>query len=50
MIIEKAGIVILMMETVSLSETLVNLYLIHGPTAKDTDIFVLTAIRTSNPT
>jgi hypothetical protein len=39
-----------MMEAARTSETLVNFYQIHGAAIKKTAIFVLTAVRTSNPT
>jgi hypothetical protein len=39
-----------MMEAVSTTETLVNYYHIHAATTQKTAIFVLTAVRTSNPT
>jgi hypothetical protein len=40
----------LMMEAARTSETLVNFYQIHGATTQKTAIFVLIAVRTSNPT
>jgi hypothetical protein len=40
----------LMMEAARTFETLVNFYQTHGATTQKTAIFVLTAVRTSNPT
>jgi hypothetical protein len=40
----------LMMEAARTSETLVNFYRLHGATTQKTAIFVLTVVRTSNPT
>jgi hypothetical protein len=45
-----ASIIRAMMEAASTSETLVNFYQIHGATTQKTAIFVLTAVRSSNPT
>jgi hypothetical protein len=39
-----------MMEAARTSETLVNFYRLHGTTTQKTAIFVLAAVRTSNPT
>jgi hypothetical protein len=39
-----------MIETARTSETLVNFYQTHDATAQKTAIFVLTAVRISNPT
>jgi hypothetical protein len=44
-------LIALMMEAARTSETLVNFYqTFHGATTQKTVIFVLTAVRTSNPT
>jgi hypothetical protein len=39
-----------MMEAARTPETLINFYRLHSATTQKTDIFVLTAVRTSNPT
>jgi hypothetical protein len=39
----------LMMEAARASETLVHSYRLHGATTQKTVIFVLTAVKTSNP-
>jgi hypothetical protein len=43
-------LIALIMEAARTSETLVNLYQTHGATTQKATIFVLTAVRTSNPT
>jgi hypothetical protein len=39
-----------MMEALMTSETLVNVYRLHGATTQKTAIFILTVGRTSDPT
>jgi hypothetical protein len=43
-------LIALMMEAARTSETSVNFYRLHGATTQKTAIFVLTAVRPSNPT
>jgi hypothetical protein len=50
MIIIVIIIIALMMETARTSETVVTSTRLHGATTQKTAIFVLTAVRTSNPT
>jgi hypothetical protein len=44
------AVVVLMMEAVRTSETLVNVYQTTRATTQKTTIFVLAVVRTSNPT
>jgi hypothetical protein len=44
------GLIVLMMEAARISETLETSIRLYGATTQKTAIFVLTAVRTSNPT